>query len=121
MKLTRAGIKDRTAWEKAGITLPGYDVEAVSEKAKKELSSAMNANINLPFIAMTKSGPHHMDINITRSLFESMTADLIDRTVTPVENALHDAGLKKTDINMVLLVGGSTRIPAVQELSLIHI
>lgn len=86
-----------------------------AEKAKKELSSAMNANINLPFIAMTKSGPHHMDINITRSLFESMTADLIDRTVTPVENALHDAGLKKTDINMVLLVGGSTRIPAVQE------
>ena len=66
-------------------------------------------------LAMTKSGPHHMDINITRSLFESMTADLIDRTVTPVENALHDAGLKKTDINMVLLVGGSTRIPAVQE------
>lgn len=86
-----------------------------AEKAKKELSSAMNANINLPFIAMTKSGPHHMDINITRSLFESMTTDLIDRTVTPVENALHDAGLKKTDINMVLLVGGSTRIPAVQE------
>ena len=86
-----------------------------AEKAKKELSSAMNANINLPFIAMTKSGPHHMDINITRSLFESMTVDLIDRTVTPVENALHDAGLKKTDINMVLLVGGSTRIPAVQE------
>lgn len=86
-----------------------------AEKAKKELSSAMNANINLPFIAMTKSGPHHMDINITRSLFESMTADLIDRTVTPVENALHDAGFKKTDINMVLLVGGSTRIPAVQE------
>lgn len=86
-----------------------------AEKAKKELSSAMNANINLPFIAMIKSGPHHMDINITRSLFESMTADLIDRTVTPVENALHDAGLKKTDINMVLLVGGSTRIPAVQE------
>ena len=86
-----------------------------AEKAKKELSSAMNANINLPFIAMTKSGPHHMDINITRSLFESMTTDVIDRTVTPVENALHDAGLKKTDINMVLLVGGSTRIPAVQE------
>ena len=90
-------------------------LKEAAEKAKKELSSAMNANINLPFIAMTKSGPHHMDINITRSLFESMTADLIDRTVTPVENALHDAGLKKTDINMVLLVGGSTRIPAVQE------
>ncbi len=86
-----------------------------AEKAKKELSSAMNANINLPFIAVVKNVPHHMDITITRQQFESMTGDLVDRTVTPVENALHDAGLSKNDIGMVLLVGGSTRIPAVQD------
>lgn len=86
-----------------------------AEKAKKELSSAMNANINLPFIAVVKNVPHHMDITITRQQFESMTRDLVDRTVTPVENALHDAGLSKNDIGMVLLVGGSTRIPAVQD------
>ena len=74
----------------------------------------MNANINLPFIAMAKDGPHHMDINISRQTFDMLTADLVERTVTPVENALHDAGLSKSDIGMVLLVGGSTRIPAVQ-------
>ena len=86
-----------------------------AEKAKKELSSAMNANINLPFISMAKGAAHHMDIHLTRQQFERMTYDLVDRTVAPVENALHDAGLTKSQINMVLLVGGSTRIPAVQE------
>lgn len=86
-----------------------------AEKAKKELSSAMTANINLPFIAMTKEGPLHMDTQITRRQFENMTSDLVDRTVAPVENALHDASLSKQDIDMVLLVGGSTRIPAVQD------
>lgn len=86
-----------------------------AEKAKKELSSAMNANINLPFISMAKGVAHHMDIHLTRQQFERMTYDLVDRTVAPVENALHDAGLTKSQINMVLLVGGSTRIPAVQE------
>jgi molecular chaperone DnaK len=86
-----------------------------AEKAKKELSSAMTANINLPFISMLKGQPVHMDMQITRQQFDSMTADLVDRTVTPVENALHDAGLGKQDIDMVLLVGGSTRIPAVQD------
>ncbi len=85
-----------------------------AEKAKKELSSAMNSNINLPFIAMGKDGPHHMDINLSRQTFDMLTKDLVERTVTPVENALHDAGLSKSEINMVLLVGGSTRIPAVQ-------
>lgn len=86
-----------------------------AEKAKKELSSAFNANINLPFIAMAKDGPHHMDMNISRQQFNELTADLVDKTVIPVENALHDAGLSKNDIGMVLLVGGSTRIPAVQD------
>lgn len=86
-----------------------------SEKAKKELSSSVTTNINLPFIAMSKDGPHHIDITLSRQTFDELTADLVDRTITPVENALHDAGLSKTDINMVLLVGGSTRIPAVAD------
>ena len=86
-----------------------------AEKAKKELSSSLTTNINLPFIAMSKDGPHHIDITLSRQTFDELTADLVDRTITPVENALHDAGLSKTDINMVLLVGGSTRIPAVAD------
>ena len=86
-----------------------------AEKAKKELSSSVTTNINLPFIAMAKDGPHHIDITLSRKTFDELTADLVDRTITPVENALRDAGLSKTDINMVLLVGGSTRIPAVQD------
>lgn len=86
-----------------------------AEKAKKELSSSVTTNINLPFIAMSKDGPHHIDITLSRQTFNELTADLVDRTITPVENALHDAGLSKTDINMVLLVGGSTRISAVAD------
>lgn len=86
-----------------------------AEKAKKELSSSVTTNINIPFIAMSKDGPHHIDITLSRQTFDELTADLVDRTITPVENALHDAGLSKTDINMVLLVGGSTRIPAVAD------
>ena len=84
-----------------------------AEKAKKELSSCMTTNINLPFLAMAKDGPHHMELS--RSKFEELTKDLIERTVIPVENAIHDAGLTKSQIDMVLLVGGSTRIPAVQD------
>lgn len=86
-----------------------------AEKAKKELSSCMTTNINLPFLAMAKDGPHHMDIQLSRSKFEELTKDLVERTVIPVENAIHDAGLTKSQIDMVLLVGGSTRIPAVQD------
>lgn len=86
-----------------------------AEKAKKELSSCMTTNINLPFLAMAKDGPHHMDIQLSRSKFEELTKDLIERTVIPVENAIHDAGITKSQIDMVLLVGGSTRIPAVQD------
>lgn len=86
-----------------------------AEKAKKELASCMTTNINLPFLAMAKDGPHHMDIQLSRSKFEELTKDLIERTVIPVENAIHDAGLTKSQIDMVLLVGGSTRIPAVQD------
>ncbi|MBQ4282374.1 MAG: molecular chaperone DnaK [Lachnospira sp.] len=85
------------------------------EKVKKVLSTAVNANINLPFIANVKGQMYHMDMNITRAEFNSLTEDLVERTVIPVENALRDAGLNKSDIDMVLLVGGSSRIPAVQD------
>ncbi len=89
-------------------------VREAAEKAKKELSAATSTNINLPFIATDKSGPRHMDITITRAKFDELTNDLVERTTIPVQNALSDAGLKPSDLGKVLLVGGSTRIPAVQ-------
>ena len=86
-----------------------------AEKAKKELSSATTTNINLPFITATAEGPKHFDMNLTRAKFDELTHDLVERTVIPVQNALRDAGLTPSDIKKVLLVGGSTRIPAVQD------
>ena len=86
-----------------------------AEKAKKELSSATTTNINLPFITATAEGPKHFDMNLTRAKFDELTHDLVERTVIPVQNALKDAGLEMNEISKVLLVGGSTRIPAVQE------
>ncbi len=86
-----------------------------AEKAKKELSSATTTNINLPFITATAEGPKHFDMNLTRAKFDELTSDLVERTVIPVQNALKDAGLTINDITKVLLVGGSTRIPAVQD------
>ncbi len=86
-----------------------------AEKAKKELSSATTTNINLPFITATAEGPKHFDMNLTRAKFDELTHDLVERTVIPVQNALRDAGLSPSDIKKVLLVGGSTRIPAVQD------
>ena len=86
-----------------------------AEKAKKDLSSATTTNINLPFITATAEGPKHFDMNLTRAKFDELTADLVERTVIPVQNALKDAGLTIDEISKVLLVGGSTRIPAVQD------
>ena len=86
-----------------------------AEKAKKELSSATTTNNNLPFITATAEGPKHFDMNLTRAKFDELTSDLVERTVIPVQNALKDAGLTIDEINKVLLVGGSTRIPAVQD------
>ena len=86
-----------------------------AEKAKKELSSATTTNINLPFITATAEGPKHLDITLTRAKFDELTHDLVERTAIPVQNALKDAGLTTADITKVLLVGGSTRIPAVQD------
>ena len=85
-----------------------------AEKAKKELSAATSVNINLPFITATKDGGKHLDMTITRVQFDEMTFDLVERTAIPVQNALADAGLSASQLNKVLLVGGSTRIPAVQ-------
>ena len=85
-----------------------------AEKAKKELSSAPSAQLNLPFIAVGKDGPHHLDLSLSRPQFEMMTGDLLARTVTPVQNALRDAGISASQLGKVLLVGGSTRMPAVE-------
>ena len=85
-----------------------------SEKAKKELSSARQVEINLPFIATTATGPLHLQRTLTRAKFDELTSDLVERTALPVKNALRDAGLAANDLDQVLLVGGSTRIPAVQ-------
>lgn len=90
-------------------------LKEAAEKAKKELSSATTTNINLPFITATADGPKHFDMNLTRAKFDELTHDLVERTAIPVQNALKDAGLNNSDIGKVLLVGGSTRIPAVQE------
>ena len=91
-------------------------VKEAAEKAKCELSSVMETNINLPFITADANGPKHLDLNLTRAKFEDLSRDLLNRCKTPVENALRDAGITKNDINEVVLVGGSTRIPAVQQL-----
>ncbi len=90
-------------------------LKEAAEKAKKELSSATTTNINLPFITATAEGPKHLDMNLTRAKFDELTRDLVDRTTAPVQNALKDAGLTASDLGQVLLVGGSTRIPAVQD------
>ncbi len=90
-------------------------LKEAAEKAKKELSSAMTTNINLPFITATSEGPKHFDMNLTRAQFDELTRDLVERTAIPVQNAMKDAGLTNADLGQVLLVGGSTRIPAVQD------
>ncbi len=90
-------------------------LKEAAEKAKKELSSATTTNINLPFITATAEGPKHFDMNLTRAKFDELTHDLVERTAVPVQNALKDAGLTASELGQVLLVGGSTRIPAVQD------
>ncbi|MCI8523703.1 MAG: molecular chaperone DnaK [Lachnospiraceae bacterium] len=90
-------------------------LKEAAEKAKKELSSATTTNINLPFITATSEGPKHFDMNLTRAKFDELTHDLVEKTAIPVQNAMKDAGLTNAEIGQVLLVGGSTRVPAVQE------
>ena len=90
-------------------------LKEAAEKAKKELSTVTTANINLPFITMNQDGPKHMDITLTRAKFDELTHDLVVATMEPVKTALSDAGLSASELDKVLLVGGSTRIPAVQD------
>ncbi len=90
-------------------------LKEAAEKAKKELSSATTTNINLPFITATAEGPKHFDMNLTRAKFDELTRDLVEKTAEPVQRALSDAGMTASELGQVLLVGGSTRIPAVQE------
>ena len=90
-------------------------LKEAAEKAKKELSTVTTTNINLPFITMNQDGPKHLDVTLSRAKFDELTADLVDGTMGPVRQALSDAGLSASEIDKVLLVGGSTRIPAVQE------
>ena len=97
---------DRTALQR---------LKEAAEKAKMELSSVLQTEVNLPFITADSSGPRHLNINITRAKLEQLTGDLIDRTIAPVRQALADAGLRPNDIDEVILVGGQTRMPAVQE------
>ncbi len=90
-------------------------LKEAAEKAKKELSAATTTNINLPFISMNSDGPLHFDMNLTRAKFDELTHDLVERTANPVQAALRDAGVSPSELGKVLLVGGSTRIPAVQD------
>ena len=90
-------------------------LKEAAEKAKIELSGVMSTNINLPFITADATGPKHLDITMTRAKFDELTRDLVDRTIAPMQNALRDAGMTASEIDRVILVGGSTRIPAVQE------
>lgn len=104
---------------KEGVDLSGdkmamQRIKEAAEKAKKELSNATTTNINLPFITATADGPKHLDLDLTRAKFDEITSDLVEKTAIPVQNALKDAGLTTADLSKVLLVGGSTRIPAVQ-------
>ncbi len=117
-KVTRYMLEEFKRTE--GVDLSGdkmamQRLREAAEKAKKELSSAATTNINLPFITATAEGPKHFDMNLTRAKFDELTSDLVERTVIPVQNALRDAGITAADLSKVLLVGGSTRIPAVQE------
>ena len=90
-------------------------LKEAAEKAKKELSASTTTNINLPFISMNADGPLHFDMNLTRAKFDELTHDLVERTANPVQAALRDAGISPSELGKVLLVGGSTRIPAVQD------
>ena len=108
-------FKNAEGVDLSGDKMAMQRLKEAAEKAKKELSSATTTNINLPFITATNEGPKHFDANLTRAKFDELTSDLVEKTAIPVQNAMKDAGLTNGDINKVLLVGGSTRIPAVQE------
>ncbi|MDO5475900.1 MAG: molecular chaperone DnaK [Eubacteriales bacterium] len=108
-------FKAREGVNLSGDKMAMQRLKEAAEKAKKELSSSATTNINLPFITATAEGPKHFDMDLTRAKFEELISDLVERTAIPVQNAMRDAGLTNSDIGKVLLVGGSTRVPCVQE------
>ena len=117
-KLTQYMINDFKAKEGIDLSLDKMALERIkdaAEKAKKELSSTATTNINLPYITAGADGPKHFEMDITRAKFDELTHDLVERTAIPVQNALKDAGITPSELGKVLLVGGSTRIPAVQD------
>ncbi len=117
-KLTRYFIEEFRKAEGVDLSTDKMALQRLkeaAEQAKKELSSATTTNINLPFITATSEGPKHFDMNLTRAKFDERTHELVERTAGPVQNALRDAGLSASELGKVLLVGGSTRIPAVQD------
>ena len=117
-KLTQFMIEDFKSKEGVDLSkdkMAMQRIKEAAEKAKKELSTAITTTINLPFITATSEGPKHFEMNLTRAKFNELTADLVNRTVAPMQKALQDADLKASQIDKVILVGGSTRIPAVQE------
>ena len=117
-KITRYMLEDFKNKEGVDLSRDNMALQRLreaAEKAKIELSSATTTNINLPFITATDTGPKHFDMNLTRAKFDELTHDLVEKTIEPVKNALKDAGISASELNKVLLVGGSTRIPSVQE------
>ena len=117
-KITQYMLDDFKAKEGVDLskdTMALQRLRVAAEQAKKELSSAAQTNINLPYITATAEGPKHFDMTLTRAKFDELTHDLVEKTAEPVRNALNDAGLTASDLSKVLLVGGSTRIPAVQD------
>ncbi|MDO4321829.1 MAG: molecular chaperone DnaK [Lachnospiraceae bacterium] len=110
-----ADFKSKEGIDLSGDKMALQRLREAAEKAKKELSSSTTTNINLPFITANETGPKHFEMDLTRAKFDELTHELVERTVIPVQNALKDAGLSASELSKVLLVGGSTRIPAVQD------
>ena len=108
-------FKKETGIDLSNDKLADQRLKEAAEKAKIELSGVASTNINLPFITADATGPKHLDVTLTRAKFEELTADLVQATIEPTRKAMQDAGLSASDIDKVLLVGGSSRIPAVQE------
>lgn len=108
-------FKNQEGVDLSNDTMAVQRIKVAAEQAKKELSSATQTNINLPYITATAEGPKHFDMTLTRAKFNELTSDLVEKTAEPVTRALSDAGLTASDLSKVLLVGGSTRIPAVQD------
>ena len=110
-----ADFKSKTGIDLSGDKMAMERIKAEAEDTKKKLSSATQVEINIPFITANEQGPQHLNMTLTKAKFDELTRDLVERTAIPVQNALKDAGISASELSKVLLVGGSTRIPAVQD------